>query len=326
MDTSVPTAVDDTVSLADSACAGDRSALARLLTLVENGGDVARDALAALPSRDPRRAATVGITGAPGAGKSTLTDRLVSALRATGATVGVLAVDPSSPFSGGAILGDRIRMAGHETDPGVFVRSMATRGHLGGLARSTPQAVRVLEATGFDWVLVETVGVGQVEIEVAGAADTTIVVLTPGTGDGVQATKAGLMEIADVFAVNKADRDGVAATLRDVRAVLTLAEGRGWTPPVVETVASAGQGTEELLAAVLAHREHLSKSGEMTTRRARRAADEVRALVVEAALARAGTACAGADFATVSARVARGELDPYTAATLLEGADTEGAP
>jgi LAO/AO transport system kinase len=217
-------------------------------------------------------------------------------------------------------------MAGHETDPGVFVRSMATRGHLGGLARSTPQAVRVLEATGFDWVLVETVGVGQVEIEVAGAADTTIVVLTPGTGDGVQAAKAGLMEIADVFAVNKADRDGVAATLRDVRAVLTLAEGRGWTPPVVETVASAGQGTEELLAAVLAHREHLSKSGEMTTRRARRAADEVRALVVEAALARAGTACAGADFATVSARVARGELDPYTAATLLEGADTEGAP
>ena len=237
----------------------------------------------------------------------------------------MLAVDPSSPFSGGAILGDRIRMAGHETDPGVFVRSMATRGHLGGLARSTPQAVRVLEAAGFDWVLVETVGVGQVEIEVAGAADTTIVVLTPGAGDGVQAAKAGLMEIADVFAVNKADRDGVAATVRDVRAVLSLAEGRGWTPPVVETVASAGRGTDELLAAVLAHRAHLDESGEMTTRRERRAADEVRALVVEAALARAGTACAGPDFATVSGRVARGDLDPYTAATLLEGVDPEGA-
>jgi LAO/AO transport system kinase len=314
-------------TLGDAARAGDRGALARLLTIVENGGEAARQALAALPCATAAgpRAATVGLTGAPGAGKSTLTDRLVHSLRATGATVGVLAVDPSSPFSGGAILGDRIRMAGHETDPGVFVRSMATRGHLGGLARATPQAVRVLEAAGFDWVLVETVGVGQVEIEVAGAADTTVVVLTPGAGDGVQAAKAGLMEIADVFAVNKADRDGVAATARDVRAVLSLAGARAWTPPVVETVATAGRGVDDLLAAVLAHREHLRASGELDARRERRAADEVRALVVEAALTRAGTVCAGADFATVSARVARGDLDPYTAATLLEVASDEGA-
>jgi len=246
----------------DAARGGDRGALARLLTVVENGGDPAREALAGLPAVAPRPAATLGITGAPGAGKSTLTDRLVTALRAADARVAVLAVDPSSPFSGGAILGDRVRMAGHETDPDVYVRSMATRGHLGGLARSTPQAVRVLEAAGFDWVLIETVGVGQVEVEVAGAADTTVVVLNPGWGDGVQAAKAGLMEIADVFAVNKADRDGLAATLRDVRAMLSLAAGRGWEPPVVETVATSGRGTDALLEAVVAHREHLVATGE----------------------------------------------------------------
>jgi LAO/AO transport system kinase len=316
--------LDGTAALADAATTGDRAALARLLSIVENGGDAARDALAALPVGDGYRSATVGLTGAPGAGKSTLTDRLVGALRARDETVAVLAVDPSSPFSGGAILGDRIRMTGHETDPGVFVRSMATRGHLGGLARSTPQAVRVLEAAGFDWVLVETVGVGQVEIEVAGAADTTVAVLTPGAGDGVQAAKAGLMEIADVFAVNKADREGVAATLRDVRAVLSLAAVREWAPPVVETVATRGEGTDELVAAIGAHRQHLEASGELARRRERRAADEVRALVVEAALAQAGTLCAGPDFATVSARVAAGDLDPYTAATLLQGADDGG--
>jgi LAO/AO transport system kinase len=316
--------LDGTAALADAATTGDRAALARLLSIVENGGDAARDALAALPVGDGCRSATVGLTGAPGAGKSTLTDRLVGALRARDETVAVLAVDPSSPFSGGAILGDRIRMTGHETDPGVFVRSMATRGHLGGLARSTPQAVRVLEAAGFDWVLVETVGVGQVEIEVAGAADTTVVVLTPGAGDGVQAAKAGLMEIADVFAVNKADREGVAATLRDVRAVLSLAAVREWAPPVVETVATRGEGTDELVAAIGAHRQHLEASGVLARRGERRAADEVRALVVEAALAQAGTLCAGPDFATVSARVAAGDLDPYTAATLLQGADDGG--
>jgi len=308
----------------DAARGGDRGALARLLTVVENGGDPAREALAGLPAVAPRPAATLGITGAPGAGKSTLTDRLVTALRAADARVAVLAVDPSSPFSGGAILGDRVRMAGHETDPDVYVRSMATRGHLGGLARSTPQAVRVLEAAGFDWVLIETVGVGQVEVEVAGAADTTVVVLNPGWGDGVQAAKAGLMEIADVFAVNKADRDGLAATLRDVRAMLSLAAGRGWEPPVVETVATSGRGTDALLEAVVAHREHLVATGELAARRARRTADELRALVVEAAVARAALVCDGPRFATVSGQVARGELDPYTAATLLQAEASDG--
>jgi LAO/AO transport system kinase len=318
-------------SLADAARAGDRAALARLLTVVENGGDAAREALAGLPAVPERPAATVGITGAPGAGKSTLTDRLVGALRATGVRVAVLAVDPSSPFSGGAILGDRVRMSTHDVDPGVFVRSMATRGHLGGLARSTPQAVRVLEAVGFDWVLVETVGVGQVEVEVARAADTTVVVLTPGWGDGVQAAKAGLMEIADVFVVNKADRDGIAATLRDLQAVLSLAGGRGWVPPVVETVATAGRGTGELLAAVEAHRAHLlaldGPAGDgAARRRKRRLAEELRALVLEQAVAEAENVCDGPSFATVSGQVARGELDLYTAATLLrEGVDGGGA-
>jgi len=318
-------------SLLDAARHGDRGSLARLLTVVENGGEAARDALAGLPATAAQPAATVGITGAPGAGKSTLTDRLVGELRATGVRVAVLAVDPSSPFSGGAILGDRVRMSGHDTDPDVYVRSMATRGHLGGLARSTPQAVRVLEAAGFDWVLIETVGVGQVEVEVAGAADTTVVVLNPGWGDGVQAAKAGLMEIADVFAVNKADRDGLAATLRDVHAMLSLAAGRGWEPPVVETVATSGRGTAELLAAVLGHQGHLEATGELGARRARRVSDELRALVVEGAVARAATVCDGPRFATVSRQVADGDLDLYTAATLLQagswdkGADRGGA-
>jgi LAO/AO transport system kinase len=317
-------------SLLEAARAGDRTALARLLTVVENGGDAARDELAGLPAVAARPAATVGITGAPGAGKSTLTDRLVAALRATGARVAVLAIDPSSPFSGGAILGDRVRMAGHDTDPGVYVRSVATRGHLGGLARSTPQAVRVLEAAGFDWVLVETVGVGQVEVQIAGAADSTVVVLNPGWGDGVQAAKAGLMEIADVFAVNKADREGLAATLRDIRAMLSLAAGRGWAPPVVETVATTDRGTDALLTAVLDHRAHLEASGGLAARRAQRVADELRALVVESAVARATAVCDGPVFATVNGQVAAGDLDLYTAATRLqdellhEGADRGG--
>jgi LAO/AO transport system kinase len=309
---------------------GDRIALARLLTVVENGGDTARRELAALPAVAARSAATVGITGAPGTGKSTLTDRLVAALRATGDRVAVLAIDPSSPFSGGAILGDRVRMAGHDTDPGVYVRSVATRGHLGGLARSTPQAVRVLEAVGFDWVLVETVGVGQVEVEIAGAADTTVVVLNPGWGDGVQAAKAGLMEIADVFAVNKADRDGLAATLRDIRAMLSLATGRDWEPPVVETMATTGRGTDDLVAAIREHRGRLEVTGGLAARRAQRVADELRALVVESAVAGATAACDSPLFATVKGQVTAGDLDIYTAATRLrdellhEGADRGG--
>ena len=201
----------------------DRVALARLLSIVEAGGEAAHAAMAALPVTAADAAWTVGVTGAPGAGKSTLTAALVRHLRLTGARIGVLAIDPSSPFTGGAILGDRVRMHDHTTDPDVFIRSMATRGHHGGLARAVPQAIRVLAAAGHDWIVVETVGVGQVEVEIAGTADTTVVVVNPGWGDGVQAAKAGLLEIGDVFVVNKADRDGVAATVHDLQGMLDLA-------------------------------------------------------------------------------------------------------
>src|SRR5947207_5059575 len=190
------------------------------------------------------------MTGAPGSGKSTLTDKLIGLIRGSGEEVGVLAIDPSSPFSGGAILGDRIRMQDHATDEGVFIRSMATRGHLGGLSLATPQAVRILDAAGKPWIIIETVGVGQVEVEVAGAADTTVVVVNPGWGDGVQANKAGLMEIADLFVVNKADRDGVAETVRDLEMMLDLSGHTDWRPRIVQTVATRGGGIEELWDAI----------------------------------------------------------------------------
>ncbi len=240
--------------LVDAVRSGDRAALARLLSVVEAGGDDARAAMAALPVTAADTAWTVGITGAPGAGKSTLTAALVRHLRAVGARIGVLAIDPSSPFTGGAILGDRVRMHDHTTDPDVFIRSMATRGHLGGLARAVPQAIRVLAAAGHDWIVVETVGVGQVEVEIAGTADTTVVVVNPGWGDGVQAAKAGLLEIGDVFVVNKADRDGVAATVHDLEAMLELAGERSWRPPVLETVATDDRGVDTLLDAICRHR------------------------------------------------------------------------
>jgi LAO/AO transport system kinase len=313
-----------TGGLVDGAARGDRAALARLLSVVEDGGDDARAAMAEIPLGAVTTAWTVGITGAPGSGKSTLTARLVRHLRATGARVAVLAIDPSSPFTGGAILGDRIRMHDHVTDPDVFIRSMATRGHLGGLARAAPQAIRVLVAAGYPWVVVETVGVGQVEVEVAGAADTTVVVVNPGWGDGVQAAKAGLLEIGDVFVVNKADRDGVDATVRDLHGMLELAGARSWQPPVLETVAIEDRGVDELLAAIGRHRADLEASGELAARRERRIADEIQALVLDRLIKQADDFCSGVGFATVVRRVADGELDPYTAATLLTGGVDEG--
>jgi LAO/AO transport system kinase len=230
--------------LVDGVLEHDRGAVARLISLVEAGGDTAAEAAARL---FPHTGGvyTVGITGAPGAGKSTLTDRLIVRIRQQGDEVGVLAVDPTSPFTGGAILGDRVRMQEHATDAGVFIRSMATRGHLGGLALATPQAVRVLDAAGKPWVIVETVGVGQVEVEIAEAADTTVVVVTPGWGDGVQANKAGLLEIADVFVVNKADRAGVDETVRDLVQMLELSPPRSWQPPIVTTVAAEDRGIDD---------------------------------------------------------------------------------
>src|SRR5690348_7507807 len=209
-------------------------------------------------------AQVIGITGAPGVGKSTSTSALVSQLRATGKRVGVLAVDPSSPFTGGALLGDRVRMQTHATDPDVFIRSMASRGHLGGLAAATPQAIRVLEASGFDAVLVETVGVGQAEVDIAATADTTVVLLAPGMGDGVQAAKAGVLEIADVLVVNKADRDGADDTVRELRRMISTVahEAGAWRPPVVKTVATSEGGIAELVEAIDKHKAWLSASGE----------------------------------------------------------------
>ena len=263
------------------------------------------------------RAYTIGITGPPGAGKSTLTDRVVGRIRRGGDEVGVLAVDPTSPFTGGAILGDRIRMQDHSTDTGVFIRSMASRGQLGGLALATPHAVRVLDAAGKPWVIIETVGVGQVEVAVAAAADTTVVVVNPGWGDAVQANKAGLLEIADVFAVNKADRPGRDDTVRDLRQMLEWSSARTWTPPVVETVATSGTGTEDLWEAITAHRAHLERDGELTARRAARLRDEIRALVAERLSGRAETICTGPRFEELVGRVVTRDLDPHTAADAL---------
>jgi LAO/AO transport system kinase len=261
------------------------------------------------------------MTGAPGAGKSTLTDKLIGAIRAGGEEVGVLAIDPTSPFSGGAILGDRIRMQEHATDPGVFIRSMATRGHLGGLSLAAPQAVRVLDAAGKPWIILETVGVGQVEVEIAGAADTTVVVVNPGWGDGVQAAKAGLLEIADVLVVNKADRAGGDDTVRDLQQMLELAGARDWEPPIVRTVATTGDGIEELWSAIGAHRAFLEEGDRLGRRRAERIREELRAIVVERLRAGADALCRGERFDEVAAEVAERRIDPYAAATkLLDGA------
>ncbi len=306
------------VSLVEDALEGDRGAIARLISLVEAGGDTARDAVAALyPTTGG--AYTIGLTGSPGAGKSTLTDRFIERIRRDGDEVGVLAVDPTSPFSGGAILGDRIRMQNHATDPGVFIRSMATRGHLGGIALATPQAVRVLDAAGKPWILLETVGVGQVEVEVASATDSTIVVVTPGWGDAIQASKAGLLEIADVFAVNKADRAGAAEAVRDLEAMLDLAGERDWRPPVIETVATDGEGTDELWEAVVAHRQHLEEDDRLARRRRDRLRSELRRIVTAELQAQADEVCSGLRFDDVIARVIGRELDPYSAAAELAG-------
>lgn len=264
-------------------------------------------------------AQVVGITGAPGVGKSTSTNALVRALRAAGRTVGVLAIDPSSPFSGGALLGDRIRMGDHAGDPGVYIRSMAARGHLGGLSWSTPQAMRVLDAAGFDVVLVETVGVGQSEVEVAGLADSTIVLLAPGMGDGIQAAKAGILEVGDVYVVNKADRDGAATVARDLRSMLALADRRegAWKPPILKTTASTGDGVDEVVAALDEHRSWSTSSGELVRRRERRARAEIEAIAVGILRSRWASVGERAELDGLAASVVAGESDPYAAADRL---------
>ncbi len=305
--------------------AGDRAALARALSLVERGGEDART-VGRLSFPHGGRTYTVGLTGAPGAGKSTLTSATIAELRSVGDEVAVLAIDPSSPFTGGAILGDRVRMQDHALDVGVFIRSMATRGHLGGLALAAPQAVRVLDAAGAPWVLLETVGVGQVEVEVAGAADTTVVVVNPGWGDAVQAAKAGLLEIADVFVINKADRPGAAETRRDLEGMLDLTmsihdagtEGStSWRPPIIETVASRGEGAKAMWEAVCAHKAHLERTGQLEERRARRAGDELRTIIARSLEQRALGIAGGERFTELHAAVVARTTDPYQAADEL---------
>lgn len=308
--------------LVERARAGDARAVGRLITLVENASPSLRDVMAALtPYAGTAR--IVGLTGSPGVGKSTSTAALVAAYRGAGLRVGVLAVDPSSPFSGGALLGDRVRMQDHATDAGVYIRSMASRGHLGGLSWSTPQAVRVLDAAGCDVVLVETVGVGQAEVEVASLADTTLVLLAPGMGDAIQAAKAGILEIADVFVVNKADREGADQTARDLRHMLSLGERRDpgdWQPPIVKTVASRGEGIDDLVAALDRHYTWLIETSTLAARRRKRAADEIEAIAVTALREQIGDLHGGSLLDDLAGEVADGGLDPYSAADRLVAA------
>ncbi|MEY2469554.1 MAG: GTPase [Actinomycetota bacterium] len=310
----------DPEALLTAAIDGDRSAIARLITLVERGGESAA-AVSRLTWSAARRARLIGLTGSPGAGKSTLTNALVRFARDKGERVGVLAIDPSSPFTHGAILGDRVRMQDHATDDGVFIRSMATRGHAGGLALATPEAARVLSAVGYPLVLIETVGVGQVEVEVAGAADTTVVVVNPGWGDAVQANKAGLLEVADVFVINKADRPGVAEVHRDLEAMLDMHMAPGpWRPPIVEAIASRGEGAADVWTAIDAHRAHLVESGELERRQAARATAEIREIIVGSISARAIDALSSDAGAALCAQVTDGTLDPHAAADeILKG-------
>jgi len=304
-----------------AACAGDRAALARMLSLIEQGGDEARE-VARLAHPLSGKGYLVGLTGAPGAGKSTLTSATIAHLRARDAEVAVLAIDPSSPFTGGAILGDRVRMQDHATDPGVFIRSMATRGHLGGLSLATPEAARLLDAIGRPWIIVETVGVGQVEVEIAGKADTTVVVVNPGWGDSVQANKAGLMEIADVFVINKADRKGVTDTRRDLEQMLelsNLAHG-AWHPPIVPVVATTGDGITEYWQAVLDHRAVIEASGELARRRQFRVGEELREIVARRLEQRARELTTGDRWTQLQTDVAEHRVDPWTAADeMLDG-------
>jgi len=311
-------ATSDPEALISAARAGDARALARLVTLVE-------DESAALPSVMrviaplTGHAQIIGLTGSPGVGKSTVTAALVRCFRAQGLRVGVLAVDPSSPFSGGALLGDRIRMQDHATDDQVFIRSMASRGHLGGLSWATPQALRILDAAGFDMIMIETVGVGQAEVEIASLADSSLVVVAPGLGDSIQAAKAGILEIADVFIVNKSDRPGTQEVIRDLRTMLAMASyGRGaWKPPIIATTAPSGEGIGDLAAAISKHGGWLADTGTLGDRRRARAREEISAIALTELRQRIGDLPGESRLEELAARVAAGQLDPYAAADEL---------
>ncbi|WP_405543441.1 methylmalonyl Co-A mutase-associated GTPase MeaB [Streptomyces phaeochromogenes] len=318
--------MQDVASLVTQAREGRPRAVARLISLVEGASPQLREVMAALAPL-AGNAYVVGLTGSPGVGKSTCTSALVTAYRRQGKRVGVLAVDPSSPFSGGALLGDRVRMSDHASDPGVYIRSMATRGHLGGLAWAAPQAIRVLDAAGCDVVLVETVGVGQSEVEIASQADTSVVLLAPGMGDGIQAAKAGILEIGDVYVVNKADRDGADATARELNHMLGLGESRGpgdWRPPIVKTVAAREEGIDEVVEALEKHRAWMEERGVLAERRLDRASREVETIAVTALRERIADLHGDRRLSALAERIVAGDLDPYRAADSLVEGLTEG--
>ena len=304
--------------LVERAQAGEARAVARLISMVEDASPQLREVSAALAPHTGR-AHIVGITGSPGVGKSTSTSALVTAMRLAGKRVGVLAVDPSSPFSGGALLGDRVRMQDHATDPGVYIRSMASRGHLGGLSWAAPQALRVLDAAGCDVILVETVGVGQSEVEIAGLADTTLVLIAPGMGDGIQAAKAGILEIGDIYVVNKADRDGAPQVRRELRNMIALADRPpdSWKPPIVLTVASKGEGVDEVATQITNHLEYLSATGELCERRLRRVRSEIEAIALVEVQKKFAGLSGDSRLDSLAHGVVEGKDDPFSAADVL---------
>ena len=300
----------DVDAIVTGVLAREPRAIARAISLVEDGDD-GLPAVSAGVFPHTGSAATIGLTGAPGVGKSTIATALVRTARANDRRVAVLAIDPTSPYTGGALLGDRVRMQEHATDPDVFIRSMATRGHLGGMALAAPEAVRILDAAGFDLVIIETVGVGQAEIDVAAATDTTLVVLAPGLGDAIQMAKAGILEVADVFVVNKADRDGAAEVQRELRQMLHLGAARPWDPPVLATVASDGTGIDELWADIERHHAWLVSTGALAVDREAAVVHEVRALAAERLASSVEAQLA--DDAELRARLRDHQLDPYAA-------------
>jgi LAO/AO transport system kinase len=314
----------DVRGLIEGVLAGDRRAVARAISLVEDGRHELEELSAGIYMRTGR-AATVGLTGAPGVGKSTIATALVANARADEQTAAVLAVDPTSPFTGGALLGDRVRMQDHATDPGVFIRSMATRGHLGGMALAAPEAVRILDAAGYQRILVETVGVGQAEVDVAAATDTTVVVMAPGLGDAIQMAKAGILEVADVFVVNKADRDGAGDVVRELRQMLHLGPAKEWDPPVLQATATDRTGIEEIGDAIERHRAWASTAGSLEARRHVRLLREVETLAAERFRERAAAILRIAS-GSLAEDLAERRIDPYRAAAMLVEEATRADP